>query len=670
MSTPRLRIAPTLAIASTSLMLVVAACGTTEQPICSPTDPTCSPTQPTDTTPDPSVMSVVSVLPADGATNIDYGANIVLRFSAPVDVQAAGQISIGSLAGSFTYAGALVTFDPDDEMDPSTTYQITATGVLGSAGEQMAGPFSSSFTTREIAVAASASASVAQASVGESITLDATGSAGTVTWNQIEGPHVGLLTGASPSFDAPDEMGRLGFELVATEGSDEARDTVWVTIFEDMTKALYVSPNGNGSNPGTREAPLLTIQSAIDAAAAAGDGTDVYVAQGTYPESLTLASEVSVYGGFDPVSWEFDPAARPVVEGSTVAVFGQAVSGVRISWMHITAADGEGADHTSIGVLLDGAVDAVLRGNIVEAGEGLDGVAGFDRANRTDKADRGTNGGSHGTCGSAGGGGGGSGNPGRNGGRGGNGGTTSGARGSNGDTSASGGGGGGAGANDDNWTADTGGTGDDGSMGGPGSAGADFGSLNAAGYVRGNGATGGKGTIAHGGGGGGGGYNNTLIPVACGGGGGGGGEGGEGGLGGGGGQGGGGSFGVLLLGTTTALVTANDIRTKIGGTGGIGGIGGLGELGGDGGSGGAGDGKQRRPGASGGKGGRGGQGGPGGGGGGGPSIGIVASPNATLDTGEEANLFDIGDGGFGGISGGTGINGERGMSVEVLMVGS
>ena len=59
-------------------------------------------------------MSVVSVLPAEGATDVNFSTNIVLRFSAPVDTQAAGQIRVGALDGTLTYAGSLVTFDPTD----------------------------------------------------------------------------------------------------------------------------------------------------------------------------------------------------------------------------------------------------------------------------------------------------------------------------------------------------------------------------------------------------------------------------------------------------------------------------------------------------------------------------------------------------------------------------
>ncbi|HWQ23594.1 MAG TPA: right-handed parallel beta-helix repeat-containing protein [Gaiellaceae bacterium] len=50
-------------------------------------------------------------------------------------------------------------------------------------------------------------------------------------------------------------------------------------------RALYVSPNGSDSNPGTREKPLRTIQSALDRAR---PGQRVLVHGGVYEESLLV----------------------------------------------------------------------------------------------------------------------------------------------------------------------------------------------------------------------------------------------------------------------------------------------------------------------------------------------------------------------------------------------
>ncbi|MEM7417523.1 MAG: Ig-like domain-containing protein [Gemmatimonadota bacterium] len=661
-SIPNRSLTTTLAVAA----LWLAACGPTDSPICSPTDPSCAPPQDT-TNGGAGVMSVVSVLPTTGATAVDYAANIVLRFSAPVDTLAAGDIRVGTLDGTLTYAGSLVTFDPAESLAPGTTFQVTATNVLGTSGEQMTAPFSSSFTTREVAVAASASASVSEASTGGTITLDTSGSAGTTTWRQIAGPSVGPLTGVSPSFPAPDEMGTLGFELTATDGTDVESDTVWVTVFEDLERALYVSPNGLAGNPGTREAPLASIQEAIDAADALGDGTDVYVAAGTYAETLTLAANVGLYGGFDADSWDFDPdVSMTVVEGGSTAVVARGASSIRMSWMHIRAADAVDDGGSSIGLLFEDATDALLRGNVIEAGAGMDGRPGTDRGTRGGRGGDGSDGGGHGSCSDATGGRGGGigGQDGWNGGRGGAGGKSAGSGGSKGNGDDGGAGGSGSTGRE---AGSPGTPGDPGPIGSSGAGGAAFGSVDDDGYYPAVGGTGGTGRAGFGGGGGGGGTNIVFAAIACGGGGGGGGEGGVGGYGATGGLGGGASLGVLLLGASDVVVVESDIRTSEGGAGGIGGRGGAGQEGGDGGDGGSGDGDDRYAGGKGGKGGRGGTGGPGGGGGGGPSIGIVAQASVTLDA-SEGNVYTLGPAGPGGISGGTGINGQAGTETEVHVV--
>jgi hypothetical protein len=53
-------------------------------------------------------------------------------------------------------------------------------------------------------------------------------------------------------------------------------------------RTLYVAPGGDDRNPGTRQAPLRTIQAA---AAAASPGTTVLVAPGTYRENIRSTSQ-------------------------------------------------------------------------------------------------------------------------------------------------------------------------------------------------------------------------------------------------------------------------------------------------------------------------------------------------------------------------------------------
>ena len=63
---------------------------------------------------------------------------------------------------------------------------------------------------------------------------------------------------------------------------------------------LFVAAaRGDDSNPGSKAMPLKTIGAGIAKAKAKGGAQSVYVAQGMYPEKVTLAAGVSVHGGYE-----------------------------------------------------------------------------------------------------------------------------------------------------------------------------------------------------------------------------------------------------------------------------------------------------------------------------------------------------------------------------------
>jgi hypothetical protein len=72
-----------------------------------------------------------------------------------------------------------------------------------------------------------------------------------------------------------------------------------------VTNDFYVSTTGNDINTGTASAPKLTIQDAIDAASS---GQNIRVAAGSYSISsnISVKQNVSLLGGYDPVTWERD----------------------------------------------------------------------------------------------------------------------------------------------------------------------------------------------------------------------------------------------------------------------------------------------------------------------------------------------------------------------------
>jgi hypothetical protein len=494
------------------------------------------------------------------------------------------------------------------------------------------------------------------ATAGALITLDGSGSSDadgntlTYRWTQLSGPSVGTLAAvATPSFTAPNEISDLSFQLVVNDGFvDSAPAEARILVVRDRNRALFVSPSGAAQGAGTMEAPISSLSFALNQAASRQ--ADLYVAAGTWDETLVLRSGVSVFGGFDPNDWSRDPSTHTtLIRGASSGSLRFALQGVSVSNLTVDGVRFEGRQPGVAAVFLRNASSVILSGIAAHAPAGPAGSNGVNRAARTGRAPDGSRGENAGLCGRAGGSGG-SGAGGRSaGGSGGNGGAGGGFNGSRGGNSGGAGGlggslgGGGLGGS-------TGGSGPNGSGG---SAGAPLGAFQANGtYSPASGGTGAAGASGRGGGGGGGGGGGLLG--ICGGGGGGGGAGGLGGLGGPGGVGGGGSIAVLVTGGSQVRVVGSSLVTAAGGAGGNGGFGGGGEQGGfgagtsDAGAGGGGGG--------GGNGGRGGSGGRGGGAAGGPSIGILAL-GSQLD--ESGNTFQVGAAGAGGAGGQSGPTGIR-----------
>ena len=93
---------------------------------------------------------------------------------------------------------------------------------------------------------------------------------------------------------------------------------------------LYMSPNGNDANPGTKDKPLASLKGARDAVrvlkanSAAAQPVRVVIADGTYPvtETLTLGSQDSGTATC-PITYEAAPGAKPVFSG------GRSITGFR-----------------------------------------------------------------------------------------------------------------------------------------------------------------------------------------------------------------------------------------------------------------------------------------------------------------------------------------------------
>lgn len=616
--------------------------------------------------------SVVSVVPATGATGVAPMSSVTITFSAPVDPATVTSTSfqVGGASGTIAVTGSSATFTPGAPYDSGSTQAVTVSGVRDLAGTAMTAAFTSNFTVvtpPPVAPIADAGPD-RQVSMGASVSLDATASGGTnrrYTWSQLEGPDVGALNGVMPTFTAPAELTRLRFELAVDGDGPTSRDTVTLWVLEDGAHAYFVAPTGDDANGGTRAAPFATVQRAIDAADNAGNGGDVYVAAGSYGESLTLRSRVSIYGGFEAGSWRRDLGTlRPVIAGSRLAVRGSDANNLTLDGLRIEAASATDSSQSSIVLWLENSSGVVARRSVLVAGDGFRGLHGDAGASRS-RADDGSDGYNAASCaaGTRQGGAGGSTSYSRNGGRGGNGGIAGAGDGSDGQGSSGGSGGDGGPII---------GEGDDGrqstaarAAGSAGDAGTGFGTLASDDITTVRAGNGGGGAHGWGGGGGGGGGGVTTL-AGCGAGGGGGGAGGQGGGGGTGAFSGGHSIAVVLGGFTDATLTDLEITLGAGGRGGSGGPGGAGGLGGRGGDGGS----QVNPwGAAGGDGADGTSGARGGGGGGGVGGSAIAVLEGADATSTRTSLTitggTAGAGGTGGSASG-GNAGENGSAGETL----
>jgi len=135
-------------------------------------------------------------------------------------------------------------------------------------------------------------------------------------WSQVETlpdkPFTSVaMTGSETptvTFTAPSVVETLTFRLTVTDtAGNSASDDVRVTVFEDLSHAIFVSPTwGDDSHPdaGTMEHPFQTLRNAV-AKAQQTDGSgrrfDLYLSGGYYScgdFTVELLDDMSLYGGF------------------------------------------------------------------------------------------------------------------------------------------------------------------------------------------------------------------------------------------------------------------------------------------------------------------------------------------------------------------------------------
>ncbi len=471
------------------------------------------------------------------------------------------------------------------------------------------------------------------------------------------------------STDLPD----LGFVDANCDGIDG-----------EVNNGVFVSTTGNDANPGTKALPKRTISAALGAI---GSKRDVYVSTGTYIEQISLPSNVGVYGGYSPTTWQRDLTASPVtVTGVNAPLLIDGSTNVTVQLMQFVGSTPSGAGVTAYGAFVRNATAVLVEAVDIRAGNGTPGSSGATAATGAGGAPGSIGqpgceqsslactkcpqpqggGGGHTTCHGVD----------RFGGPGGNAGhdSGSGANGSPGYGGTSGGSGTPWGwGNYAPGAPYVGGAGSSGGAGGAGTSGGSIGGLGNNGYVLAVTTDGLDGLDGNGGGGGGGGGGGQTDCDSYGGGGAGGGAGACGGQGGRKGTSGGASIAVYLW-ASSVTARAVSLHTGNGGAGGNGTNGGGGGTGGSGGvaSNGAGNeyggGSEQddgSDGAKGGSGGNGGNGGPGGAGGGGPVVGVARGGGSTWSA-DPSTTYQLGSPGQGGTTYSPAANGASGMSSNLL----
>lgn len=510
----------------------------------------------------------------------------------------------------------------------------------------------------------------------------------TTSVSDTQGTGTGTSDGESTTTDTPDpDTGSTGPEA-SSSSSGEVESCLEID-FPDVNGldenddgidglagcAVFVKAvGGSDLNDGiTPDDAVATIDRAIEIASTSSPPRMVLVSAGIYNETVNLDSGVSLYGGYDPDTWERDHFTHETIIAGTefrTLIANNLSEAVEVDGFTIRGMSFADGGQSTYAVWVRDTPEGLLTidyctieaGNAGAGASGAHGNAGEDGGNGGNGQSNG-NGGSGGTsgCGATGGvGGDGSACPSQGGGNGSAGGspTTIGTGGSAGTSHC------GSNCGDEGTDGVDGNSGSVGVNGQGGATASDgagqFGGDGLWLAPSGNAAT--PGNNGSGGGGGGAGGFDVDSGIEClldsgngiGGGGGGGGAGGCGGEAGEPGQPGGGSFGIVAV-NSSIEVRNTDILLGNGGAGGSGGNGGNGGIPGAPGSGSAGtdNGGEPGAGANGAPGGGGGGGGGGAGGCGGSSIGIVEVGEASVGIGNVSftggSAGTPGPGGTGGI---------------------
>jgi Integrase core domain len=113
--------------------------------------------------------------------------------------------------------------------------------------------------------------------------------------------------------------------------------------------AIFVSPQGQDSNPGTKGAPKRDIRAAVAAAAAAV--MDVYAAAGVYGHA-GVATGVGIYGGYKPENWARGRVFVTTIVGTPEGIYADGETGVVLQHLTVRGEAGPEPGASAYGIRL------------------------------------------------------------------------------------------------------------------------------------------------------------------------------------------------------------------------------------------------------------------------------------------------------------------------------
>ncbi|MGH2713539.1 MAG: hypothetical protein ACRDM7_06565, partial [Thermoleophilaceae bacterium] len=138
------------------------------------------------------------------------------------------------------------------------------------------------------------------------------------------------------------------------------------------TSAVFVSPLGQDTNPGTKAAPMRSLQGAV--ARAAEMGKQVYAAAGAY-DRAELATGVGVFGGYDPQTWARNLSLVTSIAGASEGILVANATGVVLQHLTVRGTSTGRPGSSAYGIRLVGGSGATLQRVLVSAGPGTAGAS-------------------------------------------------------------------------------------------------------------------------------------------------------------------------------------------------------------------------------------------------------------------------------------------------------